>query len=783
MEKTPVPKDLQIEDIPKFLSMLPVMDLVLFPKMVIPLEVTSRESIKLVEDAIDADRIIGILAVKNPEKKSGFKHEDLYTVGTSGFILIMVKNEDDKAQLLVQGLGRFKVKSFHGGKSYLRGFVEHFKGVGTKDKEIEALTYTILGTFQEIVQLHPALPPEMYQLAASIKEPGTLADMIISMINVSVHEAQKILETADIKTRLKEAMRLATQQLEFLELGYKIHNRVKGDMDKQEREYYLREQLKAIRAELGDVKKTDVSIEEYKKKIEEKRLPEEAAVEAQRELNRLSRMDSSSAEFMVALTYLDWLTTLPWQESTRDNLDIRYAQKILDQDHHGLEKAKQRIIEHLAVRKLKPESKGPILCFSGPPGTGKTSLGRSIARAMGRNFVKMSLGGVRDEAEIRGHRRTYVGALPGRIIQGLRRAGSNNPVFMLDEIDKTGKSFGGDPSSALLEVLDPEQNHSFSDHYLDVSFDLSRVMFITTANSLYHIPAALRDRMEVIELSGYSSDEKVKIAGGYLIPRQLEGHGINKDQLIFTPGAIRLVISGYTREAGVRNLEREIAAICRGVASKIAKGEIKKFNISSKNLSQYLGPARFTSPLPVKTMTPGIAIGLAGTEAGGEVITVEAFSMKGNQGLILTGRLGEIMRESAITALSYVRSNAAALGTDENYCDSHDIHLHIPTGSIQKEGSEAGLPILVAIVSLLTGRVCKKYLAMAGEISLRGQVLPVKSIKDKVLAAHRSNIKTVILPKDNEKDVVEIPQKVHKDISFYFVNRMSDAIKIALTKK
>lgn len=783
MEEKAVPKNLQIENIPKFLSMLPLMDTVLFPKMVLPIEVTGKESIQLVEDAIGSDRIIGLLAVKNPEKKTGFKHEDLYTVGTSGFILKMVKSEDDKAQLLMQGLGRFKVTSFHGGKPYLRGFVEHFRGIEAGDKETEAISYIILGIFQAIVQLHPALPPEIYPLAASIKEPGTLADMIVSAMNVSVHDAQKILETANIKARLKEAMRLAAQQLEFLELGFKIHTRVKDDIDKQERQYYLREQLKAIKAELGDVKKPDVSIDQYKKKIEEKRLPEEAAKEAQRELNRLSRMNSSSAEFTVALTYLDWLTTLPWKESTQDNLDVRHAKKILDQDHHGLEKPKQRIIEYLAVRKLRPDSKGPILCFAGPPGTGKTSLGRSIARAMGRNFVKMSLGGVRDEAEIRGHRRTYVGALPGRIIQGLRRAGSNNPVFMLDEIDKTGKNFGGDPSSALLEVLDPEQNHSFSDHYLDVAFDLSKVMFITTANILYSIPEALRDRMEIIGLSGYSLDEKAKIAKDYLVPRQLEGHGINKDQLTFTPGAIRLVISGYTREAGVRNLEREIASICRAAASKIANGEIHKFNIRVKNLPQYLGSARFASFLSVNTVVPGIAIGLAGTLAGAEIITVEAFSMKGNQGLTLTGRLGEIMRESAITALSYIRSNAAKLGIDENYFDSHDIHVHIPTGSMEKEGSWAGLAVLVALVSLLTGRICKKNLAMTGEISLRGQVLPVESVIEKVLAAHRSNMKAVILPKENEKDLLEIPRKVHRDIRFYFVNRMSDAIRIALTQK
>jgi ATP-dependent Lon protease len=783
MEEKAVPKNLQIENIPKFLSMLPLMDTVLFPKMVLPLEITNKESIQLVEDAIGSDRIIGLLAVKNPEKKIGLKHEDLYTVGTSGFILKMVKSEDDKAQLLMQGLGRFKVTSFHGGKPYLRGFVEHFRGIEASDKETEAISFIILGIFQAIVQIHPALPPEIYPLAASIKEPGTLADMIVSAMNVSVHDAQKILETANIKARLKEAMRLATQQLEFLELGFKIHTRVKGDIDKQERQYYLREQLKAIKAELGDVKKTDVSIDQYKKKIEEKRLPEEASKEAQRELNRLSRMNSSSAEFTVALTYLDWLTTLPWEESTQDNLDVRHAKKILDQDHHGLEKPKQRIIEYLAVRRLRPDSKGPILCFAGPPGTGKTSLGRSIARAMGRNFVKMSLGGVRDEAEIRGHRRTYVGALPGRIIQGLRRAGSNNPVFMLDEIDKTGKNFGGDPSSALLEVLDPEQNHSFSDHYLDVAFDLSKVMFITTANTLYSIPEALRDRMEIIGLSGYSLDEKAKIAKDYLIPRQLEGHGINKDQLTFTPGAIRLVISGYTREAGVRNLEREIASVCRAAASRIADGETQKFNIRVKNLSRYLGTARFASPLPVKTMAPGIAFGLAGTLGGGDIIAVEAFSMKGNQGLTLTGRLGKVMRESAITALSYIRSNAANLDIDENYFDSHDIHVHIPTGSMEKEGSWAGLVVLVALVSLLTGRICKKNLAMTGEISLRGQVLPVESVIDKVLAAHRSNMNAVILPKENEKDLLEIPRKVHRDIRFYFVNRMSDAIRIALNQK
>ncbi len=783
MEEQTVPKDLQIDKVPKFLSMLPVLDTVVFPKMVIPLEITSEESIKLAEDAVGSDRIIGLLAVKNRDKESGFRHEDLFTVGTGAFILKLVKIEDNKAQVLVQGLSRFKVTSFHGGKPYLRGFVEHFKEIESKDKEIKALTYTILGLFQAIVQLHPALPPEIYSLAASIKEPGTLADMIVSAINVTVHDAQKILETVDIKVRLKEAVRLASQQLEYLELGFKIHNRVQSDIDKQEREYYLREQLRAIKAELGEVRKSDTDIEHYRQKIEERNLSGEPAKEAQRQLNRLSRMNSSSAEFMVSLTYLDWLVNLPWHETTPDNLEIIRVRKILDQDHHGLEKPKQRIVEYLAVRKLKPESKGPILCFAGPPGTGKTSLGRSIARAMGRNFVKMSLGGVRDEAEIRGHRRTYVGALPGRIIQGLRRAGTNNPIFMLDEIDKTGKIFGGDLSSALLEVLDPEQNHSFSDHYIEVSFDLSRVIFIATANVLDDIPPALRDRMEVIEFSGYSLDQKVSIAKRYLIPRQLEAHGIHKGLFTFTTGAVRLVITGYTRESGVRNLEREIAAICRSVASRLVAEEIQHVNINVKNLVQYLGRVKFPSPLPVRTMVPGIALGLAHTDTGAQVVNVEAFSMKGDHGLILTGKLGEVLKESAMIAVSYVRSKAVNLGIDENYYESHDIHIHIPAGSVEKQGACLGLTLLVALVSLLTGRVSKQDLAMVGEISLRGRVLPVKNITDKVLAAHRSNVKILILPKENEKDLSEIPGKVRKNIRFYFVSRMSNAIKIALHQK
>jgi ATP-dependent Lon protease len=551
-------------------------------------------------------------------------------------------------------------------------------------------------------------------------------------------------------------------------------------MDKRQREYYLRQQLKAIKEELGETDDAGVELEEYRTKIKERNLPELAVKEAERELDRLSRMHPSSAEYTVAMTYLDWLTELPWNESTEDNLDIKKARAVLDEDHFGLEKAKRRIIEYLAVRKLKHDSKGPILCFAGPPGTGKTSLGNSIARALGRKFHRISLGGVRDEAEIRGHRRTYVGALPGRIIQGLRRAGSNNPVFMLDEIDKVGSDFRGDPSSALLEVLDPEQNFSFSDHYMDVPFDLSKVMFITTANVLDTIPSALRDRMEVLELLGYTEDEKVKIAGRYLIPRQREAHGLKAKEINFTTGAIRHIISGYTREAGLRNLEREIASVCRGVAAGIAEGKIKKATIRIGDLAEYLGPVKLQPEAKARMTTPGVAMGLAWTPTGGDLLFIEATAMKGKKGLTLTGQLGDVMKESATAALSFIRANAKKLCVDENFFDSHDIHIHVPAGAIPKDGPSAGVTMLTALVSLLKNKTIKKDLAMTGEITLRGQVLPVGGIKEKVLAAHRAGIKTILIPKWNEKDLIDIPAKVRDDIEFHFMEKMLDVVKIAI---
>ena len=772
----------QTAKMPETLSILPLFDATLFPKMVLPLVVMQGESIQLIDEAMSKNRIIGLLVSKEKEMKSSYSQEDLYDVGTSALILKMAKTEDNKAQLLVQGLSRFKVKEILEEQPYLKVHVELIKEKEEKDKEIDALMSNLVGLFTRVVELSPGLQPEIAGMARSIKEAGTLADMITSSINSTSEEKQKILETIDIKERLKEVTRLTNYQLEILELGSKIQTQVKGDMDKRQREYYLRQQLKAIQDELGEKEEGSVEVDEYRVKIEEKNLPEEAKKEAERELDRLSKMHPSSAEYTVVSTYLDWITTLPWNETTKDNLDIKKAEKILEDDHFGLEKPKKRIIEYLAVRKLKPESKGPILCFAGPPGTGKTSLGQSIAKALGRKFVRISLGGVRDEAEIRGHRRTYVGALPGRIIQSLRRAESKNPVFMLDEIDKVGSDFRGDPSSALLEVLDPEQNYSFQDHYLDVPFDLSNVMFITTANILDTIPPALRDRMEVLQLLGYTEDEKIKIAQRYLIPRQREAHGLKNNQIKFTKGAVKRIISGYTREAGLRNLEREIASICRGVAAKIASGDAESIEIKVINVSKYLGSIKITSEAKARTMTPGVTMGLAWTPTGGDLLFVEATAMKGKKGLTLTGQLGDIMKESATAALSFIRANASSLGIEEDYFESHDIHIHVPAGAIPKDGPSAGVTMLTALASLLTNKPVKKDLAMTGEITLRGQVLPVGGIKEKVLAAHRAGIKTLVIPKFNAKDLEDIPKKVQKDIEFHFVDKMRDVLKLALEK-
>ncbi len=769
--------------LPEILPILPLFDAVLFPKMVLPLVVMQGESIQLIDEAMSKDRMIGLVVAKTNAVKRLYGAEDLYDIGTAALILKMAKTEDNRAQLLVQGISRFRISDFIEGKPYQMGHIEQLYDKFERDKEVEAMISNILGMFTRIVEISPGMPQEVAGVAKSITDPGILADMVTSTINSTAEEKQKVLAMDDVKLRLQEVLKLVTYQLEILELGNKIQTQVKGDMDQRQREYYLREQLSAIKKELGDKDESTVEIDEYRAKIEAKKLPEIAKKEADRELNRLSRMHPSSSEYTVSSTYLDWLTALPWNESTEDALDIKKARKILDDDHFGLEKAKKRILEYLAVRKLNPDSKGPILCFAGPPGTGKTSLGHSIARALGRKFVRISLGGVRDEAEIRGHRRTYVGALPGRIIQGIRRAETNNPIFMLDEIDKVGADFRGDPSAALLEVLDPEQNYSFSDHYLDVPFDLSKVMFITTANILDTIPPALRDRMEVLQLLGYTEDEKIKIANKYLIPRQRKEHGLKNGQIVFSRGAVRHIIGGYTREAGLRNMERELASVCRGVASKIAEGEAEAVTINVVNIPKYLGPVKFMPETKAKTSVPGVATGLAWTQAGGEILFIEAIAMKGKKGLTLTGQLGDVMKESATAALSFIRSKAKSLNIDEEFFETHDIHIHIPAGAIPKDGPSAGVTMLTALVSLLTDKPIRKDFAMTGEITLRGEVLPVGGIKEKVLAAHRAGIKTVLLPKWNQKDLEEdIPKKVLKEIEFLFADKMTDVLKIALEK-
>jgi ATP-dependent Lon protease len=773
--------DIKIMKVPDILPILPLFSIAIFPRMMIPMEVFGEQSITLVDEAMSKDRIIGLLLSKNPPHETNYQPDDFYTIGTSVVILRMAKAGDNKAQLLVQGISRFRVTEFLNNNPYISARIETIEDPGIKDIETEALMANITSLFDRIVKLSPFLPQEITNMAKTITEPGVLADMVASIINIASEEKQKILETLDVKERMKEITRLLNHQIEVLELGSKIQTQVKDDMEKFQRDYYLRQQLNAIKKELGETDDSKVEVDEYHEKIEKKALPEEAKKEALRELDRLSRMHPSSSEYTVASTYLDWITALPWNEGTQDNLDIRKARKVLDEDHYGIEKAKKRIIEYLAVRKLKPDSKGPIICFVGPPGTGKTSLGHSIARALGRKFIRMSLGGVHDEAEIRGHRRTYVGALPGRIIQGIRRAESNNPVFMLDEIDKVGSDFRGDPSSALLEVLDPEQNYTFMDNYLDVSFDLSHVMFITTANILDTIPPALRDRLEIIELLGYTIDEKIHIAKNYLIPRQLKENGLTKDQLTITKGAIKEIVIGYTREAGVRNLEREIASVCRAIASMLAEGSSTIPSVTAKDIHKYLGPVRIPSEIDIRVTKPGVAIGLAWTPAGGDLLFIEATAMKGGKGLTLTGQLGDVMKESATTALSFVRANASMLGIPEDFFEKHDIHIHIPSGAIPKDGPSAGITMMTALASLLTNKTLKKDIAMTGEITLRGVVLPVGGIKEKVLAAHRAGVKTIIIPTWNRKDLTDIPQKVIKDISFHFVDDMMDVLKIALT--
>jgi len=780
--QTPLLGDQEIRPGPRVLSILPTPDMVLFPRMILPLILWDEPSQKLVQEALLQDKIIGILAGLG-EKAEGFGPEDLPRVGTAAAILKMRKSEDDALRLLVQGLYRFRVEDWVGFEPYLTARIIPISEEYEPDLEVEALVSNVKGLFLKMLELSPYLPAELGTLVRELGDPRLLADITAGSLNISKAEKQELLETLEVKERLRRVLGLINRELEILELGKKIQAQVKVEMDKAQKEYYLREHIKVLQKELGEGEEKGQEIEDLQLRLEEAGLPPHAMKEAERELTRLKRTPPTSPDHQVIRNYLEWMIELPWSKSTEDNLDLAQARQILDEDHYDLEKVKKRILEYLAVRRLKPDMKGPILCFVGPPGTGKTSLGRSIARSLGRKFMRLSLGGVRDEAEIRGHRRTYVGALPGRIIQSMRRAGSNNPVFILDEVDKIGADFRGDPSSALLEVLDPEQNNSFSDHYLDVGFDLSKVMFITTANLLDPIPPPLRDRMEVLELVGYTEEEKLGIAFSHLIPRQLEAHGLTAAQLEISPMAIRSIIASYTREAGLRNLEREIAALCRGAAREIAEGSRNYVAIGEGEVPAYLGPPKFFREAALDHPEPGVATGLAWTPTGGDILFIEVLRMPGSGNLKLTGQLGEVMKESATAALSYIRARAPFLGIEEDFFEKSDLHIHVPAGAIPKDGPSAGLAMLCALVSLLSARPLKKDLAMTGEITLRGHVLPVGGIKNKVLAAHRAGIREIILPAQNQVDLEEIPPSVRQELSFHPVERLDQALEIAFPRR
>lgn len=766
------------EDTLRELPVLPSKDLVLFPHMVVPWIVEPPNLVKLIDDALGSDRTIAVVFSKEREQGK----MDLKRVGTIGLILRMAKDDEGHAKLIIQGVARVHLLELTEKEPYLKAKVQPAKEVISEDDlEVQALMVNIRQSFSKVLELSPNLPNELGAIVLNITDPGMLADIVVSHLNIPPEDKQVVLEALDIKKRLEIAIEILTKQLEILELGHKIQSRVKDQMDKTQREFYLREQLKAIKKELGESEGAPEEIEELKAAIEAKKLPESAKKEVERELERLSKMHPSSAEYTVSRDYIDWILALPWHEETEDHLDLEKAEEILNQDHYDLEKVKNRIIEYLAVRKLKPDAKGPILCFAGPPGTGKTSLGRSIAKALGRKFYRIALGGVRDEAEIRGHRRTYVGAMPGRIIQGLRRVGVKNPIFMLDEIDKIGTDFRGDPASALLEVLDPEQNATFTDHYLGVEFDLSKIIFIATANVLETIPAPLLDRMEILELSGYTLQEKLEIARKYLIPRQLKAHGLTRRNVSIPKKVVSRIITDYTREAGVRNLEREIAGVLRAVAKRIAKGETEKIVVSISNLHEFLGPPRFESEVAERTRVPGVVTGLAWTPTGGEILFIEATKMDGNGKLILTGKLGDVMKESAQTALSLVRSKAKELKIDSELFQTTDIHIHVPAGAVPKDGPSAGVATAIALISLLTERPANPKVAVTGEITLRGQVLPVGGIKEKVLAAHRAGIKGVILPKRNKKDLVDVPEEVKEALKFHFIQNLDEAINIVFS--
>jgi len=766
--------------VPDEIGILPLRDAVIFPHLVAPLVIGRPKSLTLVDEAVGGDRVVGLVVQRNQEEDPSI--DDLYAVGTAAVILKLLKFPDKTTRLLVQGISRIRISEFLQTDPFFRARVTREASRVRMSLEVKALMRSATDLFSKIVALTPHLPEELAVAVMNLGDPSRTADLIASSINLTVPERQSILEELDVKKRLATVNELLSREHQVLELGTKIQLEVKTEFDKSQREYYLRQQLKAIQKELGEDDEAGTEVSEIGERIEAAGMPPEAEKQAQAELDRLSKMSPMAAEYSVARTYLEWLCDLPWSKSTKDRLDVVRAKRILNRDHYDLDQVKERILEYLAVRQLKQDQRGSVLCFVGPPGVGKTSLGRSIAGALGREFVGVSLGGVRDEAEIRGHRRTYVGALPGRIIQAIRRAGSNNPLFMLDEVDKMGFDVRGDPTAALLEVLDMEQNHRFSDHYLEVAFDLSRVIFIGTANALDSVPPALRDRMEVLELPGYAEEEKLEIARRFLVKRELEAHGITGRQLTFSEAALRTIIADYTREAGVRNLERQIAQVCRKVAKKIAEGKVKAVRLSSKNLTEYLGRAKFQREAAGGRPVPGVATALAWTEAGGEIMFVESNLMRGDGHLQLTGQLGEVMRESAQAALTVIRSSADRLHIDDAVLQHCDLHIHVPAGAIPKDGPSAGVTIAASLASLLTDVPIGPSIAMTGEITLKGRVLQVGGLREKALAARRAGIKKIILPERNRPDVEEIPAIYRKGLTFVYVNTVGEALAEVLKK-
>ena len=777
-------ENFSIEDTDQY-PVMPLRNTVLFPQQVIPIYIGRERSLKLINELNPKRKYIVVVAqedgsIEDPEPK------DLYSYGTLANVLKVFDMPDNSKSAIVQGISRVKILDYTSVDPYYRAAIHTLDDEPLENElELEALSNNLRQSFSELMNVAPNLTEEHTGMLSNIQKPNRLTDRAISLMTVPNKEKQEILEELNIKIRIEKALTLISREMQRIKLGEEIQSEVHDEISKTQREYYLREQMKTIKKELGE-DEGSVELKEIEDKIKAAKMPEDAEKVALKELDRLSRIPTQSPEYNVSRTYIEWLADLPWSDSTKDRIDLKEALKILDEDHYGLDKVKERIIEYLAVRNLKQKKdpngsvRGPILCFGGPPGVGKTSLGRSIARAMGREFVRLSLGGIRDEAEIRGHRRTYIGALPGRIIQSIKKAGKNNPVFMLDEIDKLGADFRGDPSSALLEVLDPEQNQSFSDHYLEVDFDLSNVMFISTANYQDAIPPALRDRMEILDFSGYIEDEKVQISKRHLVPKQLEENGLTSKEVTFHEGSIKELIRSYTREAGVRNLEREIANVLRKVARKHVEEKTNKIKITKTKVSDYLGAPRFHSELAERTTKPGVVTGLAWTAAGGDILFVESTLMKGKGKLTLTGQLGDVMKESATAGLTYVRSHAEDFGIDPNFNETSDIHVHVPAGAIPKDGPSAGVSMVTSLVSLLTKKPVKEKVAMTGEITLRGNVLPIGGVKEKVTAAHRSGITEVILPDLNRKDLEDVPEHVSKDLTFHFVKEIRDVLKVAI---